>query len=210
MLDANHWYSREDALYIGRELEKLDYYWYEEPMDEHSTSSYVWLAKELRHSRCWVPRSAQGKFRTRAEWIVREASDITRTGVIDVGGIGPSMKVAHLAEAHGIACEIHGGGPGNLAVLGAMFNGRWYERGLLHPFIDYDEVPRVPEQHHRSHGLRTDTFHCPNGPDWARTSTSNTSTNTWLSRPEDRVQGCIAARIIAMLPIRQVRGNPIR
>ena len=140
MLDANHWYSREDALYIGRELEKLDYYWYEEPMDEHSTSSYVWLAKELSIP-VLGPESAQGKFRTRAEWIVREASDITRTGVIDVGGIGPSMKVAHLAEAHGIACEIHGGGPGNLAVLGAMFNGRWYERGLLHPFIDYDEVP---------------------------------------------------------------------
>ena len=51
------------------------------------------------------------------------------------------MKIAHLAESHGVACEIHGGGPGNLAVLGATFNGRWYERGLLHPFIDYDEVP---------------------------------------------------------------------
>ena len=38
-------------------------------------------------------------------------------------------------------CEIHGGGAGNLAVLGAMHNGRWYERGLLHPHFDYDAVP---------------------------------------------------------------------
>ncbi|MBJ2331343.1 enolase, partial [Dickeya solani] len=27
----------------------------------------------------------------------------------------------------------------NLAVVGAIKNCRWYERGLLHPFLDYDE-----------------------------------------------------------------------
>jgi L-alanine-DL-glutamate epimerase-like enolase superfamily enzyme len=51
------------------------------------------------------------------------------------------MKIAHLAEAFNMECEIHGGGAGNLTVLGAMHNGRWYERGLLHPFLDYETVP---------------------------------------------------------------------
>ena len=37
MLDPFHYYSREEALALGRGLEKLDYYWMEEPMDEHST-----------------------------------------------------------------------------------------------------------------------------------------------------------------------------
>ena len=33
--------------------------------------------------------------------------------------------------------EVHGGGVGNLHVLGAMVSpGLYYERGLLHPFID--------------------------------------------------------------------------
>jgi len=33
--------------------------------------------------------------------------------------------------------EVHGGGLGNLHVLGSMVNpGLYYERGLLHPFID--------------------------------------------------------------------------
>ena len=41
MLDAFHYYSREQARYIGKELEKLNYHWIEEPMDEHSISSYV-------------------------------------------------------------------------------------------------------------------------------------------------------------------------
>jgi L-alanine-DL-glutamate epimerase-like enolase superfamily enzyme len=109
-------------------------------MDEHSLSSYRWLAQNLDIP-VLGPEYAGGKFHTRAEWISGGACDIVRTGVMDVGGIGPSMKIVHLAEAFNMECEIHGGGAGNLAVLGAMHNGRWYERGLLHPFLDYDEVP---------------------------------------------------------------------
>ncbi len=52
------------------------------------------------------------------------------------------MKIAHLAESFNMDCEIHGGGAGNLAVIGAISNTTWYERGLLHPFIDHDEVPK--------------------------------------------------------------------
>lgn len=36
-------------------------------------------------------------------------------------------------------CEIHGNGAASPAVIGAIKNCRWYERGLLHPFLDYDQ-----------------------------------------------------------------------
>lgn len=49
------------------------------------------------------------------------------------------MKVAALAESFGMDCEVHGNGAASLAVVGAIRNCRWYERGLLHPFLDYDE-----------------------------------------------------------------------
>jgi L-alanine-DL-glutamate epimerase-like enolase superfamily enzyme len=138
MLDPFHYYDREQALYIGRELEKLDYYWIEEPMDEASTSSYVWLAQQLAIPVCG-PETAAGKLQTRAEWIVRGASDISRGGVWDVGGLTPLMKIAHLCEAFGMRMEVHGGGAGNLHALCAMsIPGEYYERGLLHPFVDYD------------------------------------------------------------------------
>ncbi|MEX0762598.1 MAG: mandelate racemase family protein [Dehalococcoidia bacterium] len=140
MLDANHWYSRTEALELGRGIQDLGYYWFEEPMDEHSTSSYRWLAENLDIP-VLGPEYAEGKFHTRAEWIAGGVCDIVRTGVMDVGGIGPSMKIAHLAESFNMDCEVHSPGAGNLAVLGAMPNGRWYERGLLHPFIDYDKPP---------------------------------------------------------------------
>jgi L-alanine-DL-glutamate epimerase-like enolase superfamily enzyme len=139
MIDSFHYYSREQALYIGRELEKLNFLWIEEPMDEHSISSYVWLADQLDIS-VVGPETAEGKMQTRAEWIVRGASDISRGGVFDLGGITPLMKTIHLCESFGVACEIHSPGAGNLHVLGAMgIPGKYYERGLLHPFIDYDK-----------------------------------------------------------------------
>ena len=141
MLDSFHFYSREEARFIGRALEHLGFYWLEEPMDEHSTSSYVWLANELSIP-VVGPETAEGKLQTRAEWIVRGASDISRGGVWDVGGITPLLKIAHLCEAFGVRMEVHGGGVGNLHVLCAMsIPGEYYERGLLHPFLEYDRPP---------------------------------------------------------------------
>ena len=139
MIDPFHYYSRAQSLYLGRELEKLGFHWIEEPMAEHSTSSYVWLSEQLDIP-VVGPETAEGKMHTRAEWIVRGASDIRRGGVGDVGGITPLMKVVHLCEAFNVAMEVHGGGAGNLHVLCAMgIPGEMYERGLLHPFIDYDQ-----------------------------------------------------------------------
>ena len=37
---------------------------------------------------------------------------------------------------------MYGGGPGNLHVLCAMgIPGHYYERGLLHPLVDYEQPP---------------------------------------------------------------------
>ncbi|MGF1624224.1 MAG: mandelate racemase family protein [Alphaproteobacteria bacterium] len=140
MLDAYHWYSRTQALELGRGLEALRYYWFEEPMDEQGMASYAWLAENLSIP-VLGPESAGGKYFNRAEWIKAGACDILRTGVTDVGGIWAAVKTAHLAEAFGMDCEVHGNGAANLAVAGAIKNCRWYERGLLHPFLDYDDVP---------------------------------------------------------------------
>lgn len=140
MLDGYHEYSRTDALRIGRALEELDFTWFEEMMNEQSMSSYVWLAEQLRVP-LLGPESLSGKHYARAEWVKSGASDILRAGVSGCGGIGPALKVAHLAESFGMDCEIHGNGAAHLALCGAIRNSRWYERGLLHPFLDYDEVP---------------------------------------------------------------------
>ena len=60
-------------------------------------------------------------------------------------------------------CEVHGGGPGNLTLCAAQKNGRWYERGLLHPHFDYDAVPEY--LHRRADTMDADGFvHLPQAP----------------------------------------------
>ena len=145
MLDGFHEYGRMDALRIGRALEELNFTWYEEMMNEQSMASYVWLADQLSIP-VIGPESLSGKHYSRADWVKAGASDILRAGVQGTGGIGPTIKVAHLAESFGMSCEVHGNGAPNLAVCGAIRNCRWYERGLLHPFLDYDEVPAYLNQ----------------------------------------------------------------
>ncbi|MBV9578942.1 MAG: enolase [Chloroflexi bacterium] len=141
MLDPYHYYSRLEALELARGLEALNFLWMEEPMDEHSMSSYIWLCEQTSLPICG-PETAEGKMYARAEWIKAGACDLLRGGVGDVGGITPLMKIVHLAESFGMQMEVHGGGVGNLHVLCAMPTpGLYYERGLLHPFIDYDATP---------------------------------------------------------------------
>ena len=138
MLDCYHSYNREEALYIGRELEKLGFYWFEEPMDEHNISAYVWLAENLEIP-ILGPETLEGKIWTRLDWILSGAADMIRGGVMDVGGITPLMKLVHLCEAFGVRLELHGAHPGNLQVLGAMgIPGEYVERGMLHPLLDYE------------------------------------------------------------------------
>ncbi len=130
-----------EALRVGRELERLGFTWYEHPMPEQRVESYVRLAAELDIPICG-PEIAEGGLWTRAEWILRRASDISRIDVLR-GGITGVMKTAALCEAFGIRCELHMSGFGNLQVLGATSEDvcEYYERGLLGPGVDYDAVP---------------------------------------------------------------------
>jgi len=171
MLDCHHDYSRTEALYIGRALEELGYHWFEEPMSEHSMSSYIWLSEQLDIP-VVGPETAGGLIYNRAEWIVNHASDISRYDV-GLGGLTPLMKCIHLCEAHGVALEVHGGGHGNLHALGAMgIPGEYYELGLLHPLYDYENAQ--PWLRTRIDGIDAEgNVHLPQGPglgwdlDWA-------------------------------------------
>lgn len=141
MLDPYHDYSRQEAYYLAKELEKLDFLWLEEPMDENSIASYQWLQTKTKLAICG-PETAGGKAQNRAMWVTSGAADLGRAGTEDMGGITAVMKSVHLYEAFGMSVELHGGTIGNLHVLGAMgIPGKYYERGMLHPLLDY-ETPK--------------------------------------------------------------------
>jgi L-alanine-DL-glutamate epimerase-like enolase superfamily enzyme len=131
----------EEALRVGRELQKLGFYWYEHPMHEYRVAAYEKLCRELQIP-ILSPEIAAGSFYTRADWIRRGASDMSRIDVLR-GGITGVKKMVAVAEAYGVKCEIHMSGFANLQILGATSEDtcEYYERGLLAPGVDYDTPP---------------------------------------------------------------------
>ena len=130
--------SMEEAIQVGRELEKLNFYWYEHPMPEYRVESYVRLSRELSIP-ILSPEIVAGGVFSRAEWILRGAGDMSRIDVVR-GGITGARKTAIVAEAYGLRCEMHMAGWGNLQVIGATSEdtSEYYEKGLLAPGVDYD------------------------------------------------------------------------
>jgi L-alanine-DL-glutamate epimerase-like enolase superfamily enzyme len=132
------YHTVEEALKVGRELERLDFLWYEHPMPEYRVESYVRLARELTIP-ILSPEIAAGGVFTRADWILRGASDMSRIDV-NRGGITGARKTAIVCEAYGVRCDMHMAGFANLQVLGATSEdtSEYYEKGLLAPGVDYD------------------------------------------------------------------------
>jgi L-alanine-DL-glutamate epimerase-like enolase superfamily enzyme len=131
----------EEAHRVGRELEKLNFYWFEHPMPEYRVASYEKLCRELDIP-ILSPEIAAGSVYTRADWIRRGASDMSRIDVLR-GGITGCRKLTAVCEAYGVRCEIHMSGFANLQILGATSEDvcEYYERGLLAPGVDYETPP---------------------------------------------------------------------
>ena len=131
MLDSMWAYCYEDALRVGRAVEDLKYFWYEDPLAEEDLFNYVKLNSKLDIpilSTEYVP----GRLYGMAQWIVAGATDILRGDVAVSGGITPQVKIAHLAEAFRMKCELHHGGNSlnnvaNLHITMAVNNCDYYE-----------------------------------------------------------------------------------
>ena len=131
MLDSMWAYRYEDALRVGRAIEELDYYWYEDPLVEEDIYNYIKL-----HQKLDIPimstEYTPGRLYGTTQWITEYATDILRGDVAITGGITPLVRLCHLAEGFGMQCEIHHGGNSlnnvaNLHVTMAVPNCEFYE-----------------------------------------------------------------------------------
>lgn len=106
MADPVAAYSYEEALRVGRELERLTYYWYEEPLADTNFHGLRKLSAALDIPICGTEVLA-GSHYSAAECISESVVDIVRTDVSWKGGVTPVMKTAHLADSFGVRCEVH-------------------------------------------------------------------------------------------------------
>ena len=121
MLDSAWAYTYDEALRVGRAIEALDFHWYEDPLQADDLHGYRRLCAKLD-----IPIVAtevtEGSLWAMPPWVTERATDALRGDVMLKGGLTPLMKIAHLADAFRMNCEVHDGftSLGNVACLHAV------------------------------------------------------------------------------------------
>lgn len=162
MVDSVTDWTLEQAIRVGRHLEKLDYYWLEEPFRDWNLQRYAKLCAALD-----IPIAATeclgGGVWSIAQAIAYQAVDIVRADVAyGKFGITETLKIAHLAEAFGMNCEIHCTlmGPmdiANLHVSCAIHNCEFFELHMPETEFQFPMKQPYPID---SNGM----IHVPQGP----------------------------------------------
>lgn len=102
-------YNHQQALRMGRELEKLNFYWFEEPLMDPDIEGYAELARQLEIPVVgteWAHGGLWGVYAV-PQFLERKAVDIVRSDVSWKGGITGLLKTFHLCEAFNMQCEVH-------------------------------------------------------------------------------------------------------
>jgi L-alanine-DL-glutamate epimerase-like enolase superfamily enzyme len=141
MLDSACAYDLPESVIVGKALETLDFHWFEDPLGPEDIDGYVELLSQL-DIMIVATEITSGGFGALAPWITRRATHALRGDVMLKGGISGMMKIAHLAEAFGMPCEIHDGfnalgNVGCLHVAMAIPNCSMYEVLTINPSGSY-------------------------------------------------------------------------
>lgn len=98
MVDANHCYTTSDAFYVGRALDDLEAYWFEEPVAPEDHDGY----RELRSGLKTNISGGEAEF-GRWGWraiLENRGLDIAQPEVCALGGISEYLRVLALCHAH--------------------------------------------------------------------------------------------------------------
>ncbi len=131
MLDSTWSYDYPDALRVGRAVEALDFYWYEDPLQYDDLYGYVKLKQDLRIPIMATEMPSTGPT-AYAPWLMQQATDYLRGDVAIKGGLTSCLKTAHTAETFQMNYEVHHGGNSlnnvaNLHLIMAIPNCEYFE-----------------------------------------------------------------------------------
>lgn len=98
MVDANHCYTTSDAFYVGRALDELDAYWFEEPVAPEDHDGYRELRAGLRVN-ISGGEAEFGRWGWRAI-LENRGLDIAQPEVCALGGVSEYLRVLALCHAH--------------------------------------------------------------------------------------------------------------
>ena len=132
---ASELHTFADAIHVGKACDEGEYLWYEDPCMDAGWSPHA--ARQLKahvKTPLMLTEHVRG-LESKAPWITAGATDYLRADPDYDMGITGTMKIAHLAEAFGLDCEIHAAGPSQRHCMAAMRNSNWYELSLVAPGV---------------------------------------------------------------------------
>lgn len=98
MVDANHCYTTPDAFYVGRALDEMEAYWFEEPVAPEDHDGY----RELRAGLRTNISGGEAEY-NRWGWrqiLENRGLDIAQPEVCAVGGVSEYLRIQTLCHAH--------------------------------------------------------------------------------------------------------------
>lgn len=141
MADGNGAYTMHTAIQMGRELERLKFYWFEEPLPQSTPdyAGYENLTQKLDIAIAGEALTSRGMFK---EVVTRRAMDIVQPDISLCGGFAEAIFVAEFARMWGIQCMPHcwGGGlvvAATVHLLSIMPNATW-SRYTDEPMLEID------------------------------------------------------------------------
>lgn len=102
--DGRERYDQAEALRAGRALQEQDYHWFEDPLPGADTLAMKKLAAALDIP--LLARPSPPALRSASQMVAMQALDMVKVGVPQSGGITDVLKIARLAEAFGLHCEL--------------------------------------------------------------------------------------------------------
>lgn len=106
MTDPVAEYSLAEAIKVARHAESLNFRWFEEPFRDYELDKYARLRAAVDIEIVGTETTRGGPWGV-AQAIASGACDTVRADVSWKAGITGTLKSAHLAEAHGLNCELH-------------------------------------------------------------------------------------------------------
>lgn len=142
MLDpAGAFATFDDVLRVGRACDEASYMWYEDPFRGGGFSQFAHVQlKQLIKTPMLMGEHIRG-LEAKADTITGRATDYVRANASVDGGITGVMKIAALAESHGLDVELHGGGLAHRHCMASIRNTNYYELGLVHPNVRRSKAP---------------------------------------------------------------------
>ena len=136
----------EDVLKVGRACDEARYMWYEDPFRGGGFSRFAHAKlRELINTPMLMGEHVRG-LEAKADTITAGATDFVRANAQTDGGITGVMKIAAMAEAHGLDVELHGGNLAHRHIMATMRNANYYELGLVHPLVPDTKPAVYPER----------------------------------------------------------------